>query len=225
MQLNFLGKYQIFLPDEYANERSNRSPHSLSERLKLGIWEQEEIILLKKHLSDFDSVLELGACIGGLSVVTNSMLSKKSIHTVIEANPKLIPVLNKNKKLNSSTFNIVNCIVSDPNSNLGIFKLNNFILGSSQTLETDSQIKVQVRPLTFFKDSYTTLIMDIEGGEYDFISTFKDNLHRFNKLFIEFHDSYGFSKKDIMLAISKLNSIGFKKVENIGNSYFFKKIK
>lgn len=223
MQLNFLEKYRIFLPDEYASEKSDKSPYSLSERLQLGLWEQEEIQLLKKYLSSSDSVLELGACIGALSVVTNSMLSKSSIHTVIEANPKLIKVLHKNKELNASTFNIVNCIVSDPKSNDGSFNVSNFILGSSQISESKEKIKIQVLPLSSFKENYTTLIMDIEGGEYSFINAFKEHLPRFNKLFIEFHDAYGFTKEDIKVAINKLNSLGFKKIENIGNSYFFKK--
>ena len=99
MKVKFLNKYNIEIPDKYAKNKSSYSKQSLVERLESGAWEKEEITLLSKYIFPDDNVLEIGACIGALSVVTNDKLSKTSKHTVVEANPNLIKTIEKNKKI------------------------------------------------------------------------------------------------------------------------------
>lgn len=223
MEFNFLNKHRIFLPDQYANERSPKSPHSLAERLTLEVWEVEEITLLRRYLSPDDSVIEMGACIGVLSVVTNSMLGESSKHVVVEADPKLIPVLEKNREMNNSRFEIINAIAGVPSDVEQQFRTSNFILGGSQLKETGNSITLPVVGLSQFKDDFNFLILDIEGGEYHFIDTFIEEIRSFQKLLIEFHPSHGYTKDDVNRYIAKLRGQGFKVMERIGHTVMFVK--
>ena len=66
-------------------------------------YEAEERQLVQEYVKPGDSVLELGACIGVVSCVTNKMLADKSRHVVVEANPFCIPSLYRNRDLNRAT--------------------------------------------------------------------------------------------------------------------------
>ncbi len=76
-----------------------------------GAWEDSEIQLCKKYLKSTDTILELGACIGVVSCVTNKMLDNPENHVVVEANPETSKVLALNKEKNESQFEIENCLV------------------------------------------------------------------------------------------------------------------
>jgi FkbM family methyltransferase len=214
--------FQIFIPDEYTNQKSTQSEYSLKERLERGMWEREEIELLSKYLEDSDSVLELGACIGFLGIRINEKIKGNS-HTLIEANPNLIEVIERNKELNSSTFKIVNCMIGDPSKDSGIFNVSDFILGSSEFIKNGKGVSVKVKSLSDFTKDHNFLIIDIEGGEYKLISKNVKSLIKFDKLLIEFHEFYGFTGKDVARSIKALKNLGFNLKEKKGQVYMFSK--
>ena len=74
------------------------SDNQMGGRMKLGKYEVEEIKLLEL-IPDINrlSVLELGGCLGVVSVILNKKLDNPEKHIVIEANPKLIKYLEHNK--------------------------------------------------------------------------------------------------------------------------------
>src|SRR5882672_8018119 len=74
-------------------------------------YEQDERQLIKEYLRAEDRVVELGACLGIVSCVTNRLLAQKANHVVVEANPFCIPSLYRNKELNQSGFLIEHCAV------------------------------------------------------------------------------------------------------------------
>src|SRR6266705_4550319 len=75
-------------------------------------YEREERELIQKWLRQDDSVIELGACLGIVSCVTNKLLADKSRHVVVEGNPFCIPALHRNRELNQCGFLVENCAVS-----------------------------------------------------------------------------------------------------------------
>src|SRR5712671_5551015 len=79
-----------------------------------GSYEKEERELITRWVRPADRVLELGACLGIVSCVTNKLLADKSRHVVVEANPFCIPTLRHNKELNQSGFRIEHCAVGVP---------------------------------------------------------------------------------------------------------------
>jgi FkbM family methyltransferase len=213
---------KIYMPDEYADQKSSKSKFSLKQRLENNLWEKEEITLLTEYLKPTDSVLELGACIGFLGVFSNKMIGGNK-HTLIEANPKMLKVINKNRELNNSTFDVVNCMIGDPTKESGKFHVSDFILGSSQYLNTKNEIKIEVKPLSDFSSDHNFIIVDIEGGEYNLVNDSISELAKFSKLLIEFHDFFGFTIDDRDKALATLNSVGFKVEENMGNTYMLTK--
>ncbi len=77
-------------------------------------YEIDERRLIKQFVRPEDSVIELGACLGVVSCVTNRLLQNPSRHLVVEANPYLISWLAQNRSLNGSEFIIEHCAVGNP---------------------------------------------------------------------------------------------------------------
>lgn len=220
MQIKTPRGNSFFLPDKYAKEKSSRSNFSLAQRLQKGMWEQEEIEILEQNLHKDDAILELGACIGVLGVNANKMLTNKKNHLLIEANPNMIPIIEKNKALNKSKFSIRHCMIGDPKKDDGSFVISNFILGSSAYL-SGKKIKVDVVPLSEFTKDFNFLIIDIEGGEYKLIDEMIEDIKKFKKLIVEFHPFFGFTEEDVNSRIEALAKAGFDIKDQRGMTYYF----
>jgi hypothetical protein len=78
-------------------------------------WKHEiyEQYLTYKWINENDSVLELGANIGFVSITINSILKNKHNHFVIEPKIDVINALKFNKKKTKSKFKIFNRIISN----------------------------------------------------------------------------------------------------------------
>ena len=192
----------------------------LKERLSKGEWESDEA----KHLSLIPSdstVLELGACIGYISCLTNSLLENKKNHVVLEANRNLIPCLRKNRKLNDCSFYIENSILTNDPSNkeISFYVDKRSILGSSQIQLDEHRIKdiqkIQTKTIENLEANYNlkfdALICDIEGGEYElFNNVITDNFIRGLKFIsIEFHWVVPNSHEKYQNIVNKLKLFGF----------------
>ena len=138
-------------------------------RFFFDIYEKPEKILVAQYVGKDDRVLELGACIGVISCITNRLINNKHDHVVVEANPELIPTLNRNKEINGSGFIIEHCMVSPDRFNE--FYIHPLIVGGSAdraTLRKTHIVNRTLNELAQKHGSFTTLIIDIEGGEYNF---------------------------------------------------------
>lgn len=144
----------------------------LKSRFILNRYEKEERIVIKRFLKETLPVVELGGCIGVISCVTNKKLKNKTQHVVIEANPELIPVLEKNKYINGLKFKIINAALGYQTKKVKFYLHQKFVGGSLQR-KTDTVVSVPVltlgKILKRFKFKKINLICDIEGGEYDLV--------------------------------------------------------
>jgi FkbM family methyltransferase len=158
-------------------------------RFYFNVYELEERQLVKKYIRPDDKVIELGACIGVISSITNKLLtSPESKHLVIEANPNLIPWIYKNKTLNKSNFKIEFCALSQGTT--VTFYLNDLIVGGSLQKE-GVPTEVPARSLLELEEKYgqyNVMIMDIEGGEYDVLRNSESLLEHYRLLIIELHE-------------------------------------
>lgn len=156
-------------------------------------YENEVKLYLKKYLPKEASVLELGACIGVVSCFTNKLLSNPNNHVVVEANPRLIEPLVKNKEHNSCGFKIDNCIVS--NLSEVEFYIHDLIVGGSAKRKTAHKIKVKGKNIEDLEKQhgvdFDTLIMDIEGAELVFFRENKEYLKDIKLIFLEIHPFAG----------------------------------
>ena len=167
-------------------------------------YEFEEEYFVKKYISKNDIILELGACFGYISCLSNSLIENKSKHFVLEPNYYLLPYLEKNKKTNDCDFQIINKVISKKKK-IKLF-LNNSILGSSLVIKTNNSIEVDGITLEELQAQnaiiFDTLIIDIEGAELKF---FQENcLSNFNKIIIEFHEGPSHLNEDQLLECKQI---------------------
>ena len=186
-------------------------------RFFFDIYEKEERELIKKYISEEDRILELGGCIGVVSCIANRLLKDPYSHVVVEANPELIPTLNKNKELNNAGFIIEHCIIGS--SRYSDFFVHELIVGGSRDRKTKRKTEIVSRSLNELLDKhgdFSVLLIDIEGGEYDFIMENIETIRNFSKIIIELHDFIiGIKKVEELKEI--LQNLGFSFKENIGD--------
>ena len=155
-------------------------------------YELSERKLIKKYVSIDDKILELGANVGVISCISNSLIKLKTNHVVVEPNPKLLKYLTNNKKINSSGYKIENKIISENSKVIDFYIEPENSHGSSIINREDRTTnKIQIECITLealkkkYRINFNVLIMDIEGGEFNFI--IENSLCEFKKLIIEFH--------------------------------------
>jgi FkbM family methyltransferase len=154
-----------------------------------GDYEEEERELIKRFLRPEDAVLEFGACLGVVSCITNKLLRDKERHVVVEANPKLIPSIYKNRELNRAGFIIEHCAIS--NKAEETFYLHPvYIVGGTSQRKTSEPVRLPGRSLRELDARYgpfTTLIIDIEGSELDVFEASRDILAKYRLIIAELH--------------------------------------
>ena len=205
-------------------------PLSLYSRFYFGIYEKEEVTLLNKYINGDESVLELGACIGVVSCKTNSLLNRPENQISVEANPDLISYLEKNKEINDCKFKVLNGIVSDEEE-ISFYIYEAAFSGSTFEKENSTyqkEVKIEGFNPHQLEQKYgikiDTLIMDIEGGEFEFIENFKTWLSNINKLFIEFHPIHIHEGKDLSSYLDILREeCNFSLYDSMNGTYVFLK--
>jgi len=152
------------------------------------VYENNERSLIKKYLDSGSKVLELGGCVGVVSNVINDILIDKSNHLVLEANSNLIPFLMENKMANNAEFKIENKILSEKKESW--FYISKNILSSSSH-ENVLLEKKKIKGISWgkiqnmYSISFDTLIMDIEGAEYEVLKSI--NFEKIKLIIVEFH--------------------------------------
>ena len=87
-------------------------PANVVDLLLENHYEEPERDALKEFLDPDLPVIELGACLGVISCLTNRRLRQPEKHVVVEANPTLVPMIEQNRERNGCRFRIVNAAVS-----------------------------------------------------------------------------------------------------------------
>lgn len=186
--------FDLFVKELRIEERRYAVPYNLTERdfrtrFFWKTYEMEERAALKKFLPRDAAVLELGACIGVVSGETNALLQHPEKHVVCEANPALLETLQYNRDRNACKFKIEHAMVS--RSSDGTFFVHDLIVGGSAQRQTEKKIRVPVKTVEQLEEQhglrFNVLIMDIEGGEIDFLDENPHLLNQLTHLFIEWH--------------------------------------
>ncbi len=181
----------------------------------IDFYEKQERIYLKRYLPKDATVLELGACLGIVSCITNRLLIHPERHLVVEANPALIPVIQTNQSRNQCQFRIEHCMISDRKINA--FYIGKNILMSSNRRQTARKVSVKGCTISELEQkhglNFNTLIMDIEGGELAILRENKAKLSEFHVIFMEIHPHPEIlSSAEILECAQILAEAGFEKV-------------
>jgi len=180
----------------------------------LGSYERREILLAKKYLDINLPLIGLGGCVGVVACITDKIVTKK--HIVVEANPHIIPLLEKNKKANDCKFEIVNKAIGYENT-VDFYLDDNFVAGS---VHKKTPRKISVRGITLkelTKDfKKINLFADIEGAEIPLIDNEIDVIsEKVSILIIEFHPAIN-GKNEVERVTARLEKAGLQCVMSNG---------
>lgn len=189
-------------------------PRSYRSRLYFDIYEAPERALAHKWVEPDSSVLELGGCVGVVSCVVNKLLERPENHVVVEANPTLIDLLKENRDANGCAFQIENCIVSRaPEAE---FYIASIMTANRKDSGIGKRIRVEAETLEALEDRhgirFDTLILDIEGGEFDFFTENAARLAEMKLVILELHRGI-LSAHQVVLCTSILERAGLKRVD------------
>lgn len=191
-----------------------------SNDILLGNYEEEEIELIERHLREDTDVIELGAGIGFTSCFINKKIEQDYKQISVEANKNLIPVLERHRKLNNSSFAIENLAYSEHRGTIGFSEGENYITGSVKNGSTSLEVHTTNLELLSKKHGFGefSLVADIEGAEKDLIESELQVLEeKCRMMIIEFHMDIDGVKE----AKQKLGDSEFELVDKLGDVFVY----
>ena len=147
----------------------------VADKMKSGRYEIREASAIQSYMKGGERVLELGGGLGFISTLV-SRFKRPASYTVVEADPRLIPVIKETHKLNGvAGVQVEHCVAtSDPAALAAGFctmRIAKTFWGSSIKSQANGgdSVLVEAVPLKKFldNDEPEVLIADIEGGEVD----------------------------------------------------------
>lgn len=185
--------------------------------------ENKEQSLVKQHILPTDSVLELGARYGSVSVTINKILANKSNQVVVEPDSRVWDALEFNKKNNHCEFKIFKGLIGRQKYSLMNKELFD---GYGTTSIPDSESNIESitleELLKKFKISPNVLVVDCEGCFELFVD---ENIDFIKNLRLIIYEADYTSKCNYIKIENILISNGYKIVDIWSNQYVWKKIK
>lgn len=202
-------------------------PANVVDLLLSDQYEGAEREALKKFLDPELPVIELGACIGVVSCLTNRRLNRPENHVVVEANPALLSILKGNRDRNHCAFKIVNAAIS-PGVDAITFSVSENILASSVHADNETGLVVSTVTLERLLNGHgferATLICDIEGAEVQLVESELQTLsERIVTIIMELHDRM-VGKEPTRRMLASLESAGFKIKQRDGDVVVLEKL-
>lgn len=200
-------------------------PFSVVKQLDANKYEAEEFDLVTKALPNDIDVIELGAGIGYISCLINKLTTVENTHVAVEANPRLIPIIKRNKDINDANFVILEKAYSSSGEQ-SRFYIDQAFPWSSTTNPRNENNVTAVENITLadicdkFGIHRFSLVCDIEGAEFDLIANEIGFLRSHcNVMIIEIHDTVDLEFDPI----DKIKQNGYKITEQKGRTYAFRK--
>jgi len=131
-------------------------------------YEAPEREFCAQFIRPADRVCELGGCLGIVSMTINRRLASPEQHLVVEANPLLIPFLEKNRELNQGHFRVLHAAVGDGSPlalDVSQGVLNGTRAAGGAPARTEIVPGCTVDSLFVTYGSFDVLVMDVEGAE------------------------------------------------------------
>jgi FkbM family methyltransferase len=160
-----------------------------------GKYEQEEALLIAKHLPADLPVIELGGSLGVVSALIRSRLKPAVKHLIVEANPRLLDICTANATAEGKpgATDVVHGAVyyDDPVARFGIAReVHASAVG--QAGSSTETIEVQAVSLAglfrrFGSPERFALVCDVEGAEYDLFAQETDTLRHAELAIVELH--------------------------------------
>jgi FkbM family methyltransferase len=184
--------------------------------LLTGNYELPERNAVRRYIRPDIPVIELGACIGVVSCVTNRRLQNPKAHVVLEANPLVIPHLQSNRDINQCSFKIVNRALAYGAESVTFSPELDFWGNSIERNGGRSSVTVKTTQLgQIAKDERFekfALICDIEGQEYELVMQEPAALDNAELIILEVHP-HVIGETKVEAVMSRLADLGFKTID------------
>jgi len=200
---------------------------TVKTRFVFDTYEQPERIAIKKFLDPDLPAVEFGGGVGVVSCLTNKRLRHPENHVVVEANPDLIEVIERNRDRNGCRFAIVNRALAYGAEEIDFYQGGNFLTGS---LMAAAGRKVTARAATLqevlaqYRFEMINLICDVEGEEVQLVRNELRCLQQQVKVFIlEVHPSIA-GEEAIAAMAATLRGAGFKLINDHPTTWVFQNL-
>ena len=195
-------------------------PANVSYLLLTDLYERPEREALKRFLDPELPVVELGACVGVVSCVTNRTLRDPERHVVVEANPALLPIVEENRVRNGCHFKVLHAALAYGVESI-TFNVSDNVLASSLDCEEQQRVIVPTVTLTRLLDQNgferATLVCDIEGAELQLVEHELPTLaKRVATIILETHERL-VGEPPTRQMFTRLRSAGFEVVHEDGD--------
>lgn len=182
-------------------------------RFVRGSYESIERSLVDRYIPGNTDVIELGGGLGFISCILDQQITEERTHVVVEANEDLIPVLERTRSLNEASF-VIEAAAYAPESNQTRFQKGS-VVTAGKSVGSEAGETVATTNLRTIRDKYDiddfTLVVDIEGGEYDLVDNESDILSEHCSLVLaEIHDVTGRERADF---VNRLRAASFEVID------------
>lgn len=186
-------RLRLRLPRRYVRLGGCRfDPTVLTEQalkhLLAGSYEVQERRALGRLDPDLP-LIELGGGFGVLSCLANRRLTRPADHVIVEANPLLLPILERHRVLNGCEFQVLHHAVGYDRDSTAFFVCAN-PLASSCIRPSPRRIEVSTVTLDRIIDRFdaVNVICDIEGAETELVKNEQSAWRKVKTLVLELHE-------------------------------------
>ena len=182
---------------EYNGIRLDLSHEAVGEEIRTAVnegwYEAHEARLVEDYLPSSTDVIELGAGLGYISCVIDRAIDDGRTQIAVEPNPAVIPVLERTKQLNDATYTICERAYSSTADSVELTQSGEFWTATTHATR-GTTVRVPTTSLEAICDRHSlstfALVLDIEGAEYDLLTSELALLEeRCSLLIVEYHDS------------------------------------
>lgn len=155
-------------------------------------YEAHEAALVRSYLPSTTDVIEFGAGIGYVSCVIDTVLEEQTNHVAVEPNESVLPVLKRTKQLNDAGYTICERAYSSRSTPVELHQEMAYWTATTQPHQEGALELPSINLETLceqYSISQFSLVLDIEGGEYDLLTSEMSLLeNQCDLLIVEFHD-------------------------------------
>jgi FkbM family methyltransferase len=164
------GKYSTNFGVKLPLKHSAITPPILKD-IFYGVYESKEAELVKKNIAPDDVVMEVGAGIGFLSALSAKVVGSERVFAY-EANPQLMDLIRHVHDLNRVAPTVSNVLLGEGEGEC-TFWLEKDYWASSLIQGSQDAAPIRVKQIDLNQEIQRVqpsfLILDIEGGEYEFL--------------------------------------------------------
>jgi FkbM family methyltransferase len=164
-------------------------PWDVFKQIIRGHYEIAEKTLIERHLPPDLPVIELGGSIGVISAIIRRRLQPAAPMVVVEANPRIVDLCKKNAASGAGRVEVLNAAISYAGGSIGFAASDDYLSGRIADRPDTASVVVETTTLAAVSRSFEefSLVMDIEGAEYDVFENDVDALRRCRLAIVEIH--------------------------------------